>query len=126
MTFVHSTCPVLGVSGDEPTLSVPEELTAFQALLQAVAKRLRHCIENSLLLPKSHLPLHKESLNALTPVNPFPMLIPFSVNGKCRGEQLCLGGGVKDTLTWMTRIVRFITVSVSTLFAIACFHGCCV
>ena len=29
-------------------------------MLQAVAKRLRHCIENSLLLPKTHLPLHKK------------------------------------------------------------------
>ena len=32
-----------------------------------------------------------------------------------------LGGrGTGDALTWMTRIVRFITVSASTLFAIAC------
>ena len=33
----------------------------LSVLLQAVAKRLRHCIENSLLLPKTHLPLHKKS-----------------------------------------------------------------
>ena len=38
---------------------------------QAVAKRLRHCIENSLLLPKTHLPLHKKSLNAPPSPPPF-------------------------------------------------------
>ena len=41
------------------------------ALLQAVAKRLRHCIENSLPLPKTHLPLHKKSLNAPPSSPPF-------------------------------------------------------
>ena len=30
------------------------------------------------------------------------------------------GGGVRGALTWMTRVVPFITASVSTLFAIAC------
>ena len=88
-----------------------------QILLQVVAKGLRHCIENSVLLPKTHLPLHKKSLNALPP---FSMLILFSLIGKCRGNTLLGGKGARDGSTWMTRIVRFITVSVSTLFAIAC------
>ena len=36
------------------------------------------------------------------------------------GTSLLGGRGAGDGLTWMTRIVHFITVSVSTLFAIAC------
>ena len=60
------------------------------ALLQAVAKRLRHCIENSLLLPKTHLPLHKKVSTPLPPLPPFSMLMLFSLNGKCRGGTLIL------------------------------------
>ena len=36
------------------------------------------------------------------------------------GTTLLGGRGAGDGLTWMTHIVQFITVSVSTLFAIAC------
>ena len=41
-----------------------------------------------------------------------------------KGGTTLLGArGAGDGFAWMTRIVRFITVSVSTLFAIACSSG---
>ena len=36
------------------------------------------------------------------------------------GNNFAWGKGAGDGLTWLTRIARFITASVSTLFAIAC------
>lgn len=86
--------------------------------------------KNSLLLPKTPFPGQKESHNAPPSPPPFFNVDTLHLNAKWRSKHLCLGEkGGGDALTWMTRTVRLLTVSIKkkkktvsvlTLFASAC------
>ena len=85
-------------------------------------KKVEILNRNSPPLPKA--PLHKKSPNAPPSPSPLSMSIPFSLSAKWKWKQLWLGGGGRGcTDLNNTRVqtnVWLSTVSVSTLFAIAC------